>query len=65
MTKDEVETLARAVGLEKVLAEHAADVAAAVASARQHRAAFLRPSDPAMEPMPAFGLPRPAGESAR
>lgn len=64
MTEDEVKALARAVGLEKTLAEYAAEVAAAVASVRQHRAAFLRPSDPAAEPMPSYRVPG-AQEGAR
>ena len=63
MTEDEVEVLARAAGLGKIMAEHATDVAAAVASAHRHRTAFLRSSDPAAEPMPAFALPHPAVES--
>ena len=63
MIEDEVEVLARAAGLGEVMARHTADVAAAVVSAHRHRAAFLRPSDPAAEPMPAFAVPCPAAES--
>ena len=45
-------TLARLAGLERALAEHADDVAAACASATAHRAVIQAPSDPAVEPWP-------------
>ena len=47
-----VEALARAAGLDKALADHPDDVAAAAAQALNNAAAVNYPTDPAAEPWP-------------
>jgi hypothetical protein len=47
-----IEALARLAGLDKALAEHPEDVAAAYAQVAVHRAAVAAPEDPAVEPWP-------------
>jgi hypothetical protein len=47
-----IETLARLAGLDKALADHPDDVAAAYAQAASHRATLDAPEDPAVEPWP-------------
>jgi hypothetical protein len=52
MDRDLMIALARAAGLEKALAEHPEDVAAAAAQALETAKAVRSPSDPAAEPWP-------------
>ncbi|HEY4250855.1 MAG TPA: hypothetical protein VGM87_06630 [Roseomonas sp.] len=58
MTDAEIEALATARGLERAWRDHPADVRAAVAQAARLAAAFVRPADPAAEPIPAHAVPR-------
>lgn len=53
----EAESLARAAGLTKAWAEHRAAVLEAIAAARKFRDGFVRPADPAAEPMPSYRVP--------
>lgn len=52
MDQQLVATLARAAGLDKALADHPEDVAAAAAQAELHAGTIAFPTDPAAEPWP-------------
>ncbi|MBN9564434.1 MAG: hypothetical protein J0H14_27475 [Alphaproteobacteria bacterium] len=52
MDRTLIETLARAAGLEKALAEYPDDVAAAAAQAQLQAGTVAFPIDPAAEPWP-------------
>lgn len=52
MDKQIIEALAKAVGLEKALAEYPDDVAIAAAQALDNAGAVQYPTDPAVEPWP-------------
>jgi len=52
MERDLIIALAKAAGLEKALAEHPDDVAAAAAQAEETGGAIRVPTDPAAEPWP-------------
>jgi hypothetical protein len=54
------EAAARAAGLDKAWDAHPADVRDAIANARRLRDGFARPTDPAVEPSPAYAAPAPA-----
>jgi hypothetical protein len=51
------EALAEAAGLRRAWAEHRAEVVEAVAGLAALRAAFSRPADWAVEPMPPYAVP--------
>lgn len=51
--------LAEAAGLQRAWADHRADVEEAIAAAARLRTGFLRPADPAAEPVPAYRAPEP------
>lgn len=65
MQEKDREALALAAGLARVWKVHRADVEDAIASLARLRAGFARPADPAIEPTPAYRMPRPATESGR
>ena len=52
MDKELIGLLARAAGLDRVLAEFPDDIAAAAEQALTHRDAIAWPTDPAAEPWP-------------
>ncbi|MEN0076691.1 MAG: hypothetical protein AAGC69_20070 [Paracraurococcus sp.] len=51
--------LAEAAGLQRAWAEHRAEVEEAIAAAARLRSSFTRPTDPAIEPLPAQRAPEP------
>jgi len=55
--KPAAEALAEAAGLRRAWAEHRADVEEAVSGLAALRAAFARPTDPAVEPSPPYAAP--------
>ncbi len=59
MDKTMMEAVARIAGLDKALADHPEDVAAAFAQAGLHRGIMRTPEDPAAEPWP----PMKAGDT--
>lgn len=49
-------SLARAAGLGRAWAEHRAEIAEAIAGVAKLRAAFDRPADPTVEPVPSYAM---------
>lgn len=65
MQEKDREALALGAGLTAAWKDHRPDVEDAIASVARLRAGFARPADPAIEPTPAYRMPRPATEPGR